>query len=116
MALVVRNPPTNAGDERLGLHPWVSKIPCRREWLPTPVFSGFLGGSNGEESTCNVGDLGLIPGLGRSPGEGSSYPLENPWTEEPGGLQSIHCTESDVTKATQHTCMDDVQECYDFNH
>ena len=37
---------------------------------------GFPGGSDGKESTCNVGDLGLIPGLGRSPGEGNSYPLQ----------------------------------------
>ena len=42
----------------------------------------------------NVGDSGLIPGLGRSPGEGSGNPLqysclENPWTEESGGLQSM---------------------------
>ena len=46
---------------------------------------GFPGGSVGKESTCHVGDLGLIPRLGRSPGEGTSYPLqysalENPWT------------------------------------
>ena len=33
-------------------------------------------GSAGKESTCNVGDLGLIPGLGRSPGEGNGYPLQ----------------------------------------
>ena len=38
----------------------------------TPVFLGFPGGSAGKESTCNVGDLGLIPGLGISPGEGNS--------------------------------------------
>ena len=37
---------------------------------------GFPGGSNGKESTCNVGDLDLIPGLGRSPGEEKSYPLQ----------------------------------------
>ena len=36
----------------------------------------FLGGSAGKESTCNVGGLGLIPGLGRSPGEGKGYPLQ----------------------------------------
>ena len=35
---------------------------------------GFPGGSAGKESTCNVGDLGLIPGLGRSTGEGNNYP------------------------------------------
>ena len=38
--------------------------------LPTPVFLGFPGGSAGKESACNVGDLGLIPGLRRSSGEG----------------------------------------------
>ena len=37
---------------------------------------GFPGGSAGKESTCNVGDLGLLPGLGRSPGEGKGYPLQ----------------------------------------
>ena len=37
----------------------------------------FLGSSAGKESTCNEGDLGLIPGLGRSPGEGNSYPLQD---------------------------------------
>ena len=37
----------------------------------------FTGGSADKESTCNVGDLGLIPGLGRSPGEGKGYPLQH---------------------------------------
>ena len=37
---------------------------------------GFPGGSDGKESTCNTGDLGLIPGLGRSPGEGNGYLLQ----------------------------------------
>ena len=36
----------------------------------------FPGGSDGKESTCNVGDLGSISGLGRSPGEGKGYPLQ----------------------------------------
>ena len=36
---------------------------------------GFLGGSAGKEFACNARDLGSIPGLGRSPGEGNSYPL-----------------------------------------
>ena len=41
--------------------------------------------SDGKESASNAGDLALIPGLGRSPGEGKGYPfqysgLENPWT------------------------------------
>ena len=52
----------------------------------------------------NVGDAGLIPGLGRSPGEGNGYPLQYsclriPWTEEPGGLYSPWGSkESDRTK------------------
>ena len=37
---------------------------------------GFLGGSDGKESACNAGDLGSIPGLGRSTGEGKGYPLQ----------------------------------------
>ena len=41
-----------------------------------PLLWGFPCGSSGKESTCNVGDLGSIPGLGRSPGEGKGYPLQ----------------------------------------
>ena len=37
---------------------------------------GFLGGSASKESACNMGDLGSIPGLGRSPGEGKGYPVQ----------------------------------------
>ena len=37
---------------------------------------GFPGDSAGKESACNVRDLGLIPALGRSPGEGNGYPLQ----------------------------------------
>ena len=37
---------------------------------------GFLGGSDSKESACNAGDLGLIPGSGRSPGDGNGYPLQ----------------------------------------
>ena len=43
--------------------------------LPTPVFLSFSAGSDGKESACNVGDLGSIPGLGRSPGGGHGHPL-----------------------------------------
>ena len=44
--------------------------------LPTPGFLGFPGGSDGKESACSAGDLGLIPGLGRCPGEGKGYLLQ----------------------------------------
>ena len=52
------------------------------------------GGSEGKASACNAGDLGSITGLGRSPQEGEGNPLQCsswriPWTEEPGGLQSM---------------------------
>ena len=53
------------------------------------------GGSDCKESVCIVGDLGLIPGLGRSPQGGHGQPIpvflpgESPWTEEPGRLQSM---------------------------
>ena len=40
---------------------------------------GFPGGSDGKESVCNAGDPGSIPGLGRSPGEGHSNPLQYSW-------------------------------------
>ena len=73
--------------------------------LPMPVFLGFPCGSAGKESSCNVEDLGLILGLGRSPGEGKGYPLlysglensmDSPWgckesaTTEPLSLFTLH--------------------------
>ena len=39
------------------------------------IRRGFPGGSDSQESTCNAGDLGLIPGLGISPGEGNGNPV-----------------------------------------
>ena len=48
------------------------KILWRRERLPTPVFLGFPGDSAGKESTCNAGDLGSIPGLGRTQEKGKA--------------------------------------------
>ena len=44
---------------------------------------GFPGGSYGKESACNVGDLGLIPGLGKSPGEGNGNPLQHSFLGNP---------------------------------
>jgi len=51
-------------------------IRYRRDRLPTAVFLGFSCGSAGKESAHNAGNLGSIPGLGRSPGEGKGYPLQ----------------------------------------
>ena len=59
---------------------------------------GFPGGSDGKESTCNEGDLGLIPALGRSPGGGHGNPPflpgDSPWTQEPVGCRPWGCKES----------------------
>ena len=49
----------------------------------TIPFMDFPGGSDGKESSCNAGDLGLIPLLGRSPGEGKGYPLQYSGLENP---------------------------------
>ena len=51
-------------------HPFFPR--CLRVWKE----GGLPGGSAGKESPCNVGDVGSIPGLGRSPGEGKGYPLQ----------------------------------------
>ena len=49
----------------------------------------FPGGLDGKESTCNVGDLSLIPGLGRFPGEGKGYPQECSGLEKSMGWQRV---------------------------
>ena len=56
---------------------------------------GFPGGSYCKESSCNVGDLGLIPGLRRSPGGGHGNPLQYSCLENPHGQKS---KESDMTE------------------
>ena len=54
----------------------------------------FPCGSAGKESACNEGDLGLIPGLGRSPGEGKGYPLQESSLEN-----SMDCIVHGVAKS-----------------
>ena len=83
-------------------------------WSPVPIIQGREGavvavwtefkaplghlqlpcGSAGKESACNAGDLDLIPGLGRSPGEGKGYPLQYP-----GQGNSVDCIVHGVTKS-----------------
>ena len=70
---------------------WVGKILWRRDRLPTQVFMGFPGSSDGKESTCNAGDLGSVRGFARSSGGQHGKLLQystplSPGTEEPGGL------------------------------
>ena len=65
---------------------------------------GFLGGSDGKESTCSMGDLGSISGLGRSPGGGHGNPLQYSCLENPPGQRSLvrynpwSCKELDITE------------------
>ena len=59
---------------------------------------GFPHGSAGKESACNAGDLGSIPGFGRSPGEEKGYPLQYFGQEN-----SMDCIVHDVTKSG--TCL-----------
>ena len=70
--------------------------PLEKEMATHSSILGFLGGSDGKESAPNAGDLGSIPGSGRSLGGGNGNPLQYsilawkiPWTEEPGGLWSM---------------------------
>ena len=70
------------------------KICWRRDRLPTLVFLNFPGVSDSKESSLNVGNLSLIPELGRPPGEGTAthssiLAWRIPWTDKPGRLQSM---------------------------
>ena len=116
--------------KRLQFDSWVQKIPCRRDRLPTPVFLEcrryqfdswvgmilfgrdrlpttvffvFPGGSSGKESTCKVGVLGSIPGLGRSPGGGHGNPLYYSGLENSHGLRSLvgYCLFMELQSRTQ---------------
>ena len=61
------------------------------------LFVGFPGESAGKESACNVGNLGLNPGLGRAPGEGNGYPLQYSFleysTDSPWSRKELDITE-----------------------
>ena len=59
----------------------------------------FPGSSDGKESTCSVGDLGLIPGLGGSPGGGHGNPLQYSCLENPGDRGAWRATVHGVTKS-----------------
>ena len=92
---------------------WVRKIHWRRDRLPTLVFLGFPGGSVGKEAACNVGDLGSIPELGRSPGGENGNLCQYSCLENPHGQRSLRGyspwgrKESDMTErlgTQQRTC------------
>ena len=67
-------------------------------YLYTCFLLGFLCGSTGKESTCSVGDLGLIPGLGRSPEEEKGYPVQYSGLENSVDYMVHGVVESDTTE------------------
>ena len=74
--------------------------------MPGTVL-GFPGGSEGKVSACNAGDLGLIPGFGRSPGEGNGNPLQYSCLENPldGGAwqATVHGVSKSRTQLSDFT-------------
>ena len=62
-------------------------------------YLGFLGGSGGEESVCNAGDLGLIPESGRSPGEGNGNPLQYSCLKNPMDREAWQATVHGFSKS-----------------
>ena len=77
---------------------------------------GFPYGSAGKESACNTGDLGSIPGLGRSPGEGKGYPLqysvlENPM-DSPWGRKESDTTKQLSLSLSQDICPEVILLCH----
>ena len=83
----------NAGDPNC--IPGSGRSPGERIVYKNYIFLGFPGGSVSQKSACNAVDLGSIPELGRSSWRRAWQPIpvfwpgESPWTEEPGGLQSM---------------------------
>ena len=71
------------------------KCPYKKKW-DFPGGLGFPDSSVGKDSTCNAGDPGLIPGSGRSPGEGIAYPLRDSWTSLVAQLVESTCNAGDL--------------------
>ena len=84
VAQLVKNPPAM---QKTPVQCLGQKDPLERDRLPSPVFLGFPGGSDSKESACKAGDLGSIPGLGRSSGGGHGNPLI--FLENPHGQRSL---------------------------
>ena len=63
------------------------------------MIEGFSDDSDGKEPACNAGDLGSIPGLGRSPGEGNGNPLQCSCLENPIDRGAWWATVHEVTKS-----------------
>ena len=84
---------------------------CTKSWLFRNIrhHRVIAGGSDGKESACNAGNLGSIPGLGRSLDKGmatnsSILAWKIPWTEEPGGLQFMWSQKVRHSWVSNHAC------------
>ena len=79
------------------IHIYFSQFSGMNIYCSYTKLPGFPGSSAGKESACNEGDLGSIPGLGRSPGEGKGYPLQHSGPENsmdsPWGRKESDTTE-----------------------
>ena len=75
--------------------------------LPTPVFLGFPCGPTGKESACNARELGSMPGLGRSLGEGKGYPLQYSGLEN-----SMDCIVHGIAKSLTRLSVEQVEHSH----
>ena len=71
--------------------------------IMTYMYNGFPRGSDSKESACNAGDLGSIPGLGRSPSGGHGNPLQYSYIENPMNRGSWQATVHGITKELHMT-------------
>ena len=71
------------------------RLACPRE----TQANTFSGGANGKESACNAGDLGSVPGVGSSPGEGNGNPLQDSCLENSMGRGAWQATVHGVAKS-----------------
>ena len=81
------------------------------------ICSSTLLGSDGKESTCNMGDLASIPGLGRSPGEGNGNPLQYSWLENSMDRETWQATVYGIAKRQRwlsdyHFLLEDVMDTW----
>ena len=96
--------PIDRGGWQATIHEVTKNLTWLSNWAHTHTRKGFPGGSDGTESTCNSGDLSLIPGLGRFPGGGHGNPLQYSCLENPheqrslAGYNTCGCKESDMTE------------------
>ena len=89
------------------------KFDCKHDFAPATILLGFPGDSDGKESACSAGHLGLMTGLGRSPGEGNGNPLqwsclENPMDRGPwwAPVHGVTKSQTQLSNFTFHHLID----------